>query len=198
MISYNWRVHRSAVIALASVGSVLGVLAVTQSTAHADGDQALSASVGWATFSTTGIPVGKQAAPTLSPDFGGTASAMYEQMFSTDLGLRGELAGAVFTGGEQQKQSKTSYAGVADAAVLFRFDVLKYVPYAFAGVGGVAEGGGPLTGRGVDFVLVIGGGVDWLTSREHSFGLEARVASFGGDVTVITVGLRGTVRWGFL
>jgi hypothetical protein len=29
-------------------------------------------------------------------------------------------------------------------------------------------------------------------------GLEARVASFGGDITVVTFGLRGTLRWGFL
>jgi hypothetical protein len=185
-------VHRVAVFLLAIVG-----LAAVESTAHADGDQALSASVGWATFSTTGKPIGRQAAPSLSPDVGGTLSAAYEQAFSTDLGVRGEIAGGVFYGGEQAQESKTSYALLADAGVVFRFDVLKYVPYAFAGVGGVAETGGPLD-RGLDFVLVIGGGVDWLQSRERSFGLEARVASFGGDITVLTVGLRGTMRWGFL
>jgi hypothetical protein len=175
---------------------VLGTAAIA-GTARADGDQALSASVGWATFSTTGKAIGRKAAPSLSPDVGGTASAAYEQGFSTDLGVRGELAGGVFYGGEQAGESKASYALLADAGLVFRFDVLKYVPYAFAGVGGVAQTGGPLD-RGLDFVLVIGGGVDWLQSREHSLGLEARVASFGGDVTVLTVGVRGTVRWGFL
>jgi hypothetical protein len=172
-------------------------LIATESTAHADGDQALSASVGWAMFSTTGKPVGRAAAPTLSPDIGGSLSAAYEQTLSTDVGVRGELAGGVFRGGEQANESKTSYALLADAGVMFRFDVLKYVPYAFAGVGGVAQTGGPLD-RGLDFMLVIGGGVDWLQSREHSFGVDARVASFGGDVTFVSVGLRGTMRWGFL
>jgi hypothetical protein len=192
VIGYKHRVHRLTVSVLVGLG-----LAAAVSTARADGDQALSASVGWATFSTTGKAIGRQAAPSLSPDVGGTVSGAYEQGFSTDLGVRGELAGGVFYGGQQAGESKTSYALLADAGLVFRFDVLKYVPYAFAGVGGVAETGGPLD-RGVDFVLVIGGGVDWLQSREHSLGLEARLASFGGDVTVLTVGLRGTVRWGFL
>ena len=179
--------------------AALAIVAVTASTAHADGDSALSASVGWATFSTTGKKVGRAAPPSLSPDAGGTASVAYEHAFSTDLGVRAELAGGMFYGGDQpmQKESKTSYAALGDAGLVFRFDVLKYVPYAFAGVGGVVTGGGPID-RSADFVLVIGGGVDWLVSRERSFGLEARVASFGGDVTFISVGIRGTWRWGFL
>jgi hypothetical protein len=80
---------------------------------------------------------------------------------------------------------------------VFRFDVLQVVPYLFAGLGGVVSGGGPLD-RGADFVLVVGGGVDWLMSRERSIGLEARLASFGGDITVATFGVRGTLRWGEL
>src|SRR5262249_41364105 len=71
------------------------------------------------------------------------------------------------------------------------------VPYLFGGLGGVVSGGGPID-RGADFVLVVGGGVDWLVSRERSLGLEARIASFGGDITVGTCGVRGTVRWGEL
>jgi len=94
-------------------------------------------------------------------------------------------------------QGNTSFAALGDAGVVYRFDVLKYVPYAFAGIGGVAAGGGPID-SGADFVLVIGGGLDWLVSRERSYGLETRVASFGGDITVVTFGVRGTVRWGFL
>jgi hypothetical protein len=73
---------------------------------------------------------------------------------------------------------------------------LKYVPYAFGGVGGVATTGGPID-RGVNFVLVVGGGLDWLTSRSRSYGIEGRLASFGGDVTVFTLGVRGTLRWGY-
>jgi hypothetical protein len=193
-IGYKCRVRH---VLVSSIGALCAIGAVTANIAHAEGDRALSVSLGWATFDTTGKPVGRQAPPALSPDVGGTLSAAYEQSFSTDVGLRAELAGGVFYGGEQAKQGKTSYALLGDAGVVFRFDVLKYVPYAFAGVGGVASGGGPID-RGADFVLVIGGGVDWLQSRERSLGIEARVASFGGDVTMITFGLRGTMRWGFL
>src|SRR5882757_10927100 len=98
------------------------VVAVIGGTAHADGDRALSASVTWATFSTTGKPVGRQAPPTLSPDIGGALSASYEQLFSTDVGLRAELAGGLFYGGEQAMQGKTSFAVLGDAGVVFRFD----------------------------------------------------------------------------
>jgi hypothetical protein len=175
----------------------LVITAVTGSTASAEGDRALSVGLGWATFSATGKPVGQQAPPTLSPDVGGAVTVSYEHAVSTDLSLRGELVGGVFYGGAQAKQGNTSYALLTDAGVAFRFDVLKYVPYAFGGLGAVTAGGGPID-RGTNFVLVVGGGVDWLQSRERSLGLEARVASFGGDITVVTFGVRGTMRWGYL
>lgn len=184
---YNGKVKSGALVLVAVIGS----------TAHADGDRAVSAGLGWATFSTPGKPMGNQAPPTLSPDVGGVLAVSYERQVSTDLGLRAELAGGVFHGGGQAMERQTSYAVLGDAGVVFRFDVLKFVPYAFGGLGGVAAGGGPID-RGADVVLVVGGGVDWLRSRERSVGLEARVASFGGDVTVVTFGLRGTLRWGFL
>jgi hypothetical protein len=139
----------------------------------------------------------REAPPTLSPDVGGTLAVSYERSISSDFSLRGELAGGVFYGGAQAMQSNTSFAALGDAGIVYRFDVLKYVPYAFAGLGGVAAGGGPID-RGANFVLVLGAGLDWLVSRERSYGIEARVASFGGDITLVTVGVRGTVRWGFL
>ena len=173
------------------------VVVVLGGTAHAEGERALSLGLGWATFSALGKPMGRQAPPTLSPDIGGVLVASYEYSISSDIALRGELAGGVFHGGAQARQSQTSFASLGDAGAVFRFDVLKFVPYGFAGLGGVAAGGGPID-RGADFVLVVGGGVDWLRSRERSVGLEARVASFGGDITVATFGLRGTLRWGEL
>ena len=175
----------------------LAILALLCGTARGEGERALSASLGWATFSALGKPMGKQAPPTISPDIGGMLAVSYEHAISGDLSLRGELAGGVFHGGGQAMQSQTSYASLGDAGAVFRFDVLKVVPYLFGGLGGVVSGGGPID-RGADFVLVIGGGVDWLYDREHSLGLEARLASFGGDITVVTVGVRGTLRWGDL
>lgn len=157
----------------------------------------MSLSLGWATFSAPGRAVGRQAPPTLSPDLGGALAVSYEHAVSTDLSLRGELAGGLFYGGGSAAQARTSSAVLGDAGVVFRFDVVKFVPYAFGGIGGVTAGGGPLD-RSSDIVLVIGGGLDWLRSRERSYGVEARVASFGGDITLVTFGVRGTLRWGFL
>ena len=166
-------------------------------TAHAEGERALSVGLGWATFSALGKPMGRQAPPTLSPDIGGMLAVSYEYSVSSDVSLRGELTGGMFHGGGQPMQGQTSYASLGDAGAVFRFDVLKVVPYLFGGLGGVVSGGGPLE-RGTNFVLVVGGGVDWLYDRERSLGLEARIASFGGDITIATFGVRGTLRWGDL
>jgi hypothetical protein len=119
----------------------------------------------------------------------------------TDFALRAELVGGLFHGGgdekkEKEGESQASNVLLADVGAALRFDVLKYVPYAFVGVGAMTTGGGPLD-RGTDLVLIVGGGLDWLQSRARSYGLEARIASFGGDVTVVTIGLRGTARWGY-
>ncbi len=172
------------------------VLLLVASPAWAEGERALSVGFSYATFSLTGKAMGNMAPPTLSPDLGGALSASYERAIGSDFSLRGELAGAVFYGGNSMKQSAVSYAGLVDAGATFRFDVLKYVPYAFGGVGGVFTGGGPIS-NGANFVLVVGGGLDWLRSRDESWGVEARLASFGSDITLFTVGVRGTVRWGY-
>ena len=163
-------------------------------TAYADGETALSAGVGWATFSTPGKKTAQQMSPpAITPDFGGTLSVTYERAVSTDFSLRGDVAGAMFTGGGPGGRS---FAALGTAGATFRFDVLKYVPYAFAGVGGLVSSGGAID-KGGELVVTIGGGLDYLLGRDHSAGVEARLASFGGDVTVFTVGVRGTIRWGY-
>jgi hypothetical protein len=177
------------------VRSALALLLLA-SPAWAEGERALSFGVSYATFSLEGKANGNMAPPTLSPDGGGAASASYEHAIGTDVALRGELTGGVFYGGNTKHQGAVSYAGLVDAGLTFRFDVLKYVPYGFGGVGGVFSGGGPID-KGADFVLVVGGGLDWLRSRSESFGIEGRLASFGGDITVFTFGVRGTIRWGY-
>jgi hypothetical protein len=164
--------------------------------ARAEGEQALSAGVGWATFSAPGVKSGQQDPPAVAPDVGGALAVTYERALSDELSLRGDAAAAIFRGGNSPKQGPTAYAALVDVGLVFRFDVLKYVPYAVAGIGGVASGGGPID-RGVEPVIVLGGGLDVLVSRERSWGIEARLASFGGDVTVLTLGLRGTARWGY-
>jgi len=168
---------------------------LASTTAHAD--SALSAGAGWATFSTPGKKMGSMQPPAITPDIGGTLGAMYEHDLGTDVSLRGELVGNTFHGGNTGKQSAESYAGLVDVGVLFKFDVLKCVPYGFAGVGGILASGGPID-QGSEFVVVLGGGLDVLTSRKTSWGVEARLASFGGATTLFTLGGRATWRWGYL
>ncbi len=175
---------------------VLVALGWPASAARAENEQALSVGVGYATFSVPGPAVENMAPPAVSPDWGGVVSATYERMIGSDVGLRGELAGSLFRGGNTMKQSPGSYALLGDVGVVFRFDILHVVPYAFGGIGAVTASGGPID-NGRDFVLVVGGGADWLRSRERSYGVEIRLASFAGDITVFTIGLRGTQRWGF-
>lgn len=176
---------------------LIAAVALAAEPARAEGERALSVGLGWATFSTPGKKVGNTEPPALSPDVGGALSVIYERAIGTDLALRGELTGGLFYGGTADAmQSRTSYAAIGDAGVVFRFDVLKYVPYAFGGVGGLVSGGGPID-RGPQLVLAIGGGLDILQSRARSWGFEGRLASFGGDITIFTFSVRGTVRWGY-
>jgi len=188
-VAYNQavRVALTALVLLAVAGA---------RPAAAEDERALSVGVGFATFSAPGEAEENMAPPAVSPDWGGALSATYERMIGSDLGLRAELAGGYFRGGNTAAQSPGSYALLADAGFVFRFDILHIVPYAFAGLGGVYSTGGPID-RDTSLVAVIGGGADWLRSRSRSYGFEIRLASFGSDITVVTIGLRGTQRWGF-
>jgi hypothetical protein len=171
-------------------------LTLSAGAARADSEQAFSVGAGYATFSAPGEKMGEMTPPQVSPTGGGALVVSYERAIGSDVALRGEVAFGMFFGGNAESQSSRSYAVLGDAGAVFRFDIFKYVPYAFAGLGAVSAGGGPID-RGTDLVLVVGGGLDRLWSRQRSAGLELRIASFGGDVTVFTVGLRGTTRWGF-
>lgn len=167
--------------------------------ARAEGERALSLQLSWATFSVPGVADNtNMEPPAVTPTIGGALAGIYEHAVSTDFSLRGELAGGLFYGGHDadRMQSPMSYAALADAGAVFRFDVLKYVPYAFGGLGAVLTTGGPI-GTSAEVVLAVGGGVDVLMSRSASWGVEARLASFGGDVTIVTIGLRATTRWGY-
>jgi hypothetical protein len=172
------------------------VICALAAPAWAEGERALSVGLSWATFSVPGVAEGNMEPPAVTPDVGGALAGIYEHSLSTDFSLRGELAGGLFYGGEGMDQSALSYAGLADVGATFRFDVLKYVPYAFGGVGAVMTTGGPI-GSNATFVLAIGGGLDVLASRSKSWGIEGRFVSFGGDVTLFTLGLRATTRWGY-
>src|SRR6185503_12353375 len=86
------------------MGRIAACLIAASGVAHADGERALSASLGWATFSAPGKAMGRQAPPTLSPDIGGALAVSYEHAISTDISLRAELAGGAFYGGGMAPQ----------------------------------------------------------------------------------------------
>ena len=171
--------------------AALTCAALAAAGSSAAAEEALSVGAGWATYSTLGEPpMPMKTPPTLTPDVGAHLQLSYERSVSREVSLRGELAGGLFHGPDW------TYAALTDVGVVYRFEVVKYVPYGFAGLGAVATAGASVEG-GLDWVVVLGGGLDVLSSRERSWGIEGRLASFAGDTTVFTLGLRGTMRWGF-
>ena len=151
------------------------------------GESAFSAGVGGGTFT---LP-GEEEDETIHPTAGGVVSAEYERGLSEALSLRVEGWGGLYGGGG------LSWSGAAAAGIVYRFDVLKYVPYAALELGGSYVGGGPVPEAVLDPIVAIAGGVDFLRSRERSWGIEGRVASFFGDTTLVSLGARYTFRWGF-
>jgi len=161
-------------------------LACAPRPARADGESALSAALGWASYSLPGDDN-----MDISSHLGAELAIEYERAFAEPLSWRIELGGAVF-----HHTDGTGWLAVADTGVAYRFDVLRYVPYAFGGVGAVMAGGGPLPTT-TEPVLVLGGGLDVLSGRDRSWGGEVRLASFAGSVTTFVLGIRGTLRWGY-
>ncbi|MCE9575238.1 MAG: hypothetical protein K8W52_18960 [Deltaproteobacteria bacterium] len=168
------------------VAASAAILSAATGAARAgEGESALSGSLGWATYATPG-----KDGMTAHPSIGGVAAITYERGISEALSWRVSVAGGGFAG------DGGSGAGWLAGGLVYRFDVLKYVPYALVGVGGIGLGGGPLPG-GFDPLLELGGGLDVLSSRDRSWGVEARLGSFAGNTTIFTIGVRRTWRWGY-
>lgn len=184
VMSLRGRAACSLVAALPALFAIAGV-------SPAQADRAVSVGTGWATYSTLGEPpMPNKAAPTITGSWGAHLELSYEHGISPEVSLRGELAAALFA------DDGGAYLALGDIGVVYRFDVVKYVPYGFAGLGGVASTGEPIESD-LDVVVVLGGGLDILSSRTRSWGIEGRLASFAGDTTVFTLGVRGTVRWAY-
>jgi hypothetical protein len=157
-------------------------------TSHAGGgESALSASVGWSTY----VAPSEKQEGNLVPQLGGALAVEYERAVGEAFSVRAELV----IGGYLDDLGNSGMI-VGGLAGVYRFDVLKYVPYAFAGAGGMVSGGGPLDTT-LDPAAYLGAGLDILGSRAISWGLEFRLVTLVSDLTVVTVGLRGTTRWGF-
>jgi hypothetical protein len=185
---------------LAAVTSI----AAARSARAGEGESALSVGAGYASYLIPGLED-----TTAASTVGGYVALEYERTFGEAWSVRADVAGGGFGGGGG------SWMALVDGGVVYRFDVLKYVPYAFATLGVLATGGGPLSGDldddgerdcdpglsacagGPEPMLAIGGGLDVLRSREASWGIELRASSLVGDTTLLTVGARYTRRWGF-
>ncbi len=168
--------------------ALLAALALTGApAAHAgDGETAVSAALGYATYATPD----EDDEETLSPTAGATVQATYERGFGDDAAVRVHLGGALYGGGG------LAGTGLATIGLSYRLDVLRYVPYAAVGVGALVRAGGPFE-TGVEPALEIGAGVDVLRGRARSWGAAAAITSFASDTTTLTVTVRSTWRWGY-
>ena len=149
--------------------------------AHAsEGDSALSISLGYGTY----------AIPDHRPD-GGVLGVEYERGISDALSLRLAGAGGLYVGDGQ-----TSYSGQLVAGMTYLFDVIKYVPYASAGVGGIVIAGGE-DGSRLSALVELSVGLEVLHSRRFSYGVQLRAETFIQETSSFAAGVRATYHWGF-
>jgi hypothetical protein len=158
--------------------------------AASEGESAFSASLGVGTF-TLPNPDEDAEEETIGPTAGGVALISYERGFSEALSWRVEVSGGLYGGGGG------GWSGAAVGGLVYRFDVLKYVPYALLELGGTLVGGGEVAEPVLDPAVQIGGGLDVLLGRSRSWGVEGRVAGFAGDTLTVSLGARYTIRWGY-
>lgn len=147
----------------------------------ADGERALSATLGYAAY--TG--------PEHTPH-GGALGIDFERGFSDALSWRISGGGGIYY------RERLTYSGQLTAGIVYLFDVLKYVPYLEAGVGGVLIVD-PDADAALDIspLVAIGIGLDVLRDRTSSFGVYVRFETLLQETSFFTAGVRSTWRWGF-
>lgn len=151
-----------------------------------DGENAVSGAAGVATYATPN----EEEDATLRPTGGGAIAATYERGFGDYAAWRVHGAGALYGGGG------LAMTGIATVGLSYRVDVLRYVPYVAVGVGGIVRSGGPFE-TGVEPVLELAGGVDWLKGRDRSWGVAGSLTGFASDTTTFSLCIRSTWRWGY-
>jgi len=161
--------------------TVAVVLALLAGPARADdGESALSLSAGYASF----------AIPEHEPP-GGALGLELEHGLSDVFWLRAAASGGIYGA-----DGGPSYAAQGTIGITYVVDVVKYVPYLHAGIGGVGIFGGALD-RQLHPVAELGAGLDILARRDLSWGPWLRLASFLDDSEFVSGGLRLSWRWGF-
>jgi hypothetical protein len=147
----------------------------------ADGERALSATVGYATY----------ALPEYNPH-GGVLGLDFERGFSDALSWRVSGGAGVYY------REGLTYSTHLTVGLTYLFDVLKYVPYLNLGVGGIAivdvDGASVVD---VSPLAEIGVGLDVLRDRTSSVGVYVRFETLLQETAFFTAGVRSTWRWGF-
>ncbi len=147
--------------------------------AASEDDSALSISLGYGTVSV--------------PDHqlhGGVLGLEYER------GISDVLAWRIAAGGGFYYEDAAAWSSQGTLGLTYVLDVLKYVPYAMVGVGGIVVGGGELE-TDASALIELGGGLDILHSRELSYGLQVKFETLLQETSFFTAGARITWRWGF-
>lgn len=183
----RWSRHADGVIARLAVSLVLVAGAAGRAWAG-DGENAVSAAAGFATYATPNEDMDE----TLRPTGGGAIAATFERGFGDYAAWRVHGAGAIYGGGE----GGMAESGLLTLGLSYRVDVLRYVPYVAVGVGGIVRSGGPFD-TGVEPVLELAGGVDWLRGRDRSWGVAGSLTGFASDTTTFSLSIRSTWRWGY-
>ncbi len=132
---------------------------------------------------------GRYAIPDHAPN-GTVLGIDYERGFSDALSLRLSGGGGTYFGSSQ------TYSGHMTVGITYLFDVIKYVPYANVGIGGLVLGGGDVDTQ-VTGLIELGVGLDVLHSRSFSYGVLVRFESLVQSTSFFTAGARVTWRWGF-
>lgn len=122
---------------------------------------------------------------------GGVVGGDYERGVTDVLWLRAS-AGL----GAYSDAGALAYSGHATLGARYVLDILKYVPYADLGLGGIYVLGEDIE-EPLQPLLQVGVGLDILTERTRSYGVFARFESFLSRTAFFSVGARMSWRSGF-
>ncbi|MBI4509860.1 MAG: hypothetical protein HY698_09500 [Deltaproteobacteria bacterium] len=160
--------------------------------AHAaEGEKTLSVGASYARFAVTqDVPTGRETVT----GRGGALGLDFEHGLGESTWFRLSAQGGLYDAPEG-----AGFSASATAGIVYTFDVLRYVPHLSAAVGVMALGseGGSAPKTSAWALIELGLGVDVLRSRDASWGVTMRYASFVADLSTFTIGPRVTWRWGY-
>ncbi len=171
---------------------MFGCLVLTNGAARADeGERIIS---GYGALGSFATGIGEDS----TTEVGAALGVDFEVGLTEALWFRLSGGGGIYTG------RPTSASAQASAGITFVFDVLRYVPYAHLGVGGVALYADETPGAddadtavSLHPLIELGAGVDILSASDYSWGLHIRAESFVDRTALVMIGARLSYRWGF-